>query len=120
MNPDHHPDHDRDLRDAFAQQRRSDHEQAPAWNPEVLRAPSKKETRRLPMWLPITAAAAACALLSLVWLRDEVKTSPAPDLAALPEFFAPQGEPLFASLDTASSAMPSDSLLPVYLTIQLP
>lgn len=120
MNPEHHPDHD--LREAFAHQRRSDHEQAPAWNPDLLRVPAKRKTKRMALWLPITATAAACALVSLVWLRDEAKPSPAPNLAeALPELFAPDGEPLFASLDSNSvSAMPSDSLLPAYLNIQLP
>lgn len=73
----------------------------------------------MPVWLPITATAAACALLSFVWLRDDAQ--PASDLAgALPELFTTQGEPLFASLDTASNATPSDSFLPTHLTIQLP
>ncbi len=119
MNPEHHPDHD--LRESFAHQRRSDREQAPAWNPDVLRVPAKRQTKRMALWLPITATAAACVLVSLVWLREDAKPSPSPNLAeALPELFAPQGEPLFASLDTSASAMPSDSLLPSYLNIQLP
>ncbi|MES2595052.1 MAG: hypothetical protein V4662_06945 [Verrucomicrobiota bacterium] len=117
MNPDLQPDHD--LRELFAHQRRSDHEQAPAWNPGVLRAPAKHVRSRRSAWLPITATAAACVLGSLFWLQEEPK--PPADLAqALPEFFAPQGEPLFASLDTAPGSMPSDSLLPAYLNIQLP
>ncbi len=122
MNPDHPSDHDHDLRESFAHQRRSDHELAPAWNPDLLHVPARKEGRRFRLWLPITAtAAAACVLVSLVWLKEEPKTAASTDLAeVLPEFFAPQGEPLFASLDTAPSAMPSDSLLPSYLNIQLP
>lgn len=113
------PDHDHDLREPFARQRRSDHEQAPAWNPDLLRAPARPVRRHMPVWLPISATAAACALLSFVWLRDDAQ--PSADLAhSLPELFTTQGEPLFASLDTVSSATPSDSFLPIHLTIQLP
>jgi hypothetical protein len=53
-------------------------------------------------------------LLSFVWLRDAAPTA---DLTAMPEFFTPHGEPLFASL---SPTTPSDSFLPIHLTIQLP
>lgn len=113
MNPDN------DLREPFARQRRSDHEQAPAWNPGLLRAPARPVRRHMPVWLPLTATATACALLSFVWLRDDGK--PSADLTgALPELFTTHGEPLFASLGTASNATPSDSFLPVHLTIQLP
>lgn len=114
MNPDH------DLLEQFVHQRRSDHEQAPAWNPDLLCSPARPPAspRRMPAWLPISATAVACALLSVVWLRNDSK--PSADLAsALPELFTTQGAPLFASLDS-SAATPSDSFLPVHLTIQLP
>jgi len=107
MNTDH------DLREHFAQQRRSDHEHAPAWNPRHLELPAKRAAWHLPLWLPITAA--ACVLLSFVWLRD---VAPTADLTAvMPEFFATNGDPLFASLTPST---PSDSFLPIHLTIQLP
>jgi hypothetical protein len=106
MNTDH------DLRERFAHQRRSDHENAPAWNPHCLELPAKRATWHLPLWLPITAA--ACVVLSFVWLRDNAPTS---DLTAMPEFFTTNGEPLFASLNPPT---PSDSFLPIHLTIQLP
>jgi hypothetical protein len=53
-------------------------------------------------------------LLSFVWLRDAAPTA---DLTTMPEFFTTQGEPLFVSLTPAT---PSDSFLPIHLTIQLP
>jgi hypothetical protein len=49
-----------------------------------------------------------------VWLRDAAPTA---DLTTMPEFFTTQGEPLFVSLTPAT---PSDSFLPIHLTIQLP
>lgn len=103
---------DQDLREHFAHQRHSDHEYAPAWNPRHLEVTAKRVAWRLPFWLPITAAASL--LLSIVWLRD---AAPADDLTAMPELFTTQGEPLFASLTPAT---PSDSFLPIHLTIQLP
>lgn len=110
MNNDH------DLRERFAHQRHSDHEHAPAWNPDLIRAAPKQPSWHPPLWLPITAA--ACMMISLVWIRSQ-PTQPTDLASALPEFFSPQGDPLFASL-IASPALPSDSLLPVHLTIQLP
>jgi hypothetical protein len=106
MNTDH------DLREYFARQRRSDHEHTPAWNPHHLEVPATRTTWNLPRWLPLTAA--ACVLLSFVWLRNDAPTA---DLTAMPEFFATHGDPLFASL---SPPTPSDSFLPIHLTIQLP
>jgi hypothetical protein len=107
MNTDH------ELQARFAHLRRADHEQAPAWNPSHLEMKASPTAWHLPAWLPI--AAAACLLLSFLWLRDD---APATDLsAAMPELFATEGEPLFANL---SSHTPSDFFLPLHLTIQLP
>jgi hypothetical protein len=103
---------DHDLREQFAHQRRSDHEHSPAWNPRHLELPARRTGWHVPGWLPITAA--ACVLVSFAWLRD---ASPKSDLAAMPEFFTTNGEPLFASLTPPT---PSDSFLPIHLTIQLP
>lgn len=112
MNPE--PDHD--LRARFSAHRRADHEHAPAWNPCLIHSPVKARAERGLadyIWLPI-AAAAACALLCFVRLRDD---APAADLTAMPEFFTTSGDPLFASLTPPT---PSDSFLPFHLTIQLP
>jgi hypothetical protein len=107
MNTDH------DLRERFAHQRRSDHEHAPAWNPRHHEAPVRRTAWHLPLWLPITAT--VCVLMSFVWLHDDAPTADL--IAAMPEFFTTHGEPLFASL---SPTTPSDSFLPIHLTIQLP
>lgn len=106
MNNDH------DLREYFAHQRRSDHEHAPAWNPRLTQAAKRRAAWCLPPWLPITAA--VCVLVGMAWLRDDAPTA---DLTAMPELFTTHGEPLFASLTPAT---PSDSFLPIHLTIQLP
>lgn len=103
---------DQDLREHFAHQRRSDHEHAPAWNPLLTQATKRRAAWRLPLGLPITAA--VCVLVGIAWLRDDARTA---DLTAMPEFFTTNGEPLFASLTPAT---PSDSFLPIHLTIQLP
>lgn len=112
MNPD------QDLRDRFAHQRRADHAAAPAWNPDLLhtaasvRRPSRLAWRLLP--------AAACLLALGVFWPGWQAGQPSPDLAsALPPFFTPQGDPLFAGL-SSSPDTPSDILLPLHLTIQLP
>jgi len=108
---------DGDLRTRFAALRSVDHELAPAWNPQVLQVAPKAASWSLPYWLPITAT--ACLLLGFTFTKHD-SARPSENLSAmLPEFFATQGEPLFASLIAAPST-PSDSLLPAHLTIYLP
>lgn len=111
-------DPDNDLRARFQEQRRRDHEDAPAWNPGSLHAPSKRTAVSWAkvVWLP--ACAAAVVTVGLLMLAAP---EPQPRLSeALPVLLDAPGEPLFASLAASTSDSPSDFFLPAYLTIQMP
>ena len=111
---------DNDLRESFARLREQDRGIAPAWRIPARHqpsSPSPEKTRPVLRW----ALALACLalLFSLGWpgsLQSNVS-----DLEAeLPELFTPQGTPLFTSLAFDTPSLPSDTLLPPHLTIQLP
>jgi hypothetical protein len=110
------PENDSDLRHRFAAQRRADHTEAPAWNPALLHTARSQPSFRLPRWLALAGAAAACLLISFSFVHLQT----APNLVtALPGLFETPAEPLFASLEPTFST-PSDFLFPSHLTLQLP
>ncbi|HEY1049139.1 MAG TPA: hypothetical protein VGE39_05265 [Prosthecobacter sp.] len=107
------PPDDNDLRAAFAQQRRADHTDAPAWRGEWLHAPasvSKPAPAR--RWLPLGLGTACVALAAVVWMplpQSQPKLS-----TALPPLFEPVPGELFADLGPSFTVQesPSDFLLP--------
>lgn len=111
---------DNDLRQAFSRLR--DHERAiaPAWRilaPHQLDSKPPGKPRPVLRW----ALTLACLALLFPLGRHGSAPSTAGDLGAeLPEFFTPQGTPLFTSLGFDNASLPSDILLPPHLTIQLP
>ena len=111
---------DNDLRESFARLREQDRAIAPAWQiparPQPACPPAGKSRPAL-RW----ALALACLalLFSLGWPGSP--QSAVGDLGTeLPELFTPQGAPLFTSLAFNTPPLPSDTLLPPHLTIQLP
>jgi hypothetical protein len=111
---------DNDLREAFARLREQDRAVAPAWRhlthlQQV--SPTAEETRPSLRW----ALALFClTLLFCLGWPGSPKRAVADLGAELPELFTPQGAPLFTSLAFETPSLPSDTLLPPHLTIQLP
>jgi hypothetical protein len=106
-------EHDQDLRAIFAQQRRCDHEEAPAWRDEWLRMPAGR-ARVAIRWIPVSFAT-ACIAFAAVLLTPTPQ--PEPQLSELPPLFdAPPAE-LFASVGPPLFAFesPSDFLFPDHL-----
>jgi hypothetical protein len=109
---------DNDLRSIFARQRQCDHENAPAWRPELLNRPLKPQRSSL-RWLPVSLAT-ACVIAMALFFADSPKHDA--KLSELPPLLdSPPGE-LFASLEPAFSAFdaPSDFLLPTHLNLHIP
>ncbi|MBV6501284.1 MAG: hypothetical protein CJBNEKGG_03793 [Prosthecobacter sp.] len=111
---------DHDLRESFARLREQDRSIAPAWRNPLNLQPAclpAKETRPALRW---SLALASLALLFFLGRQDGIHR-PVGDLGAeLPELFTPQGSPLFTSIAFDAPSLPSDTLLPPHLTIQLP
>ena len=111
---------DSDLRAFFAEQRRADRADTPAWNPDLL----QRRTRR-PRSFPLVRpglAAAACVLTLLLWGPGRPGSRPAekPRLDLPPLFSTTEpATPLFASLVPPRS-WPSDSLKPDHLNLIIP
>lgn len=110
---------DDDLRAIFAQQRRCDHEDAPAWRGELLRMPVQRQ--RAPLrWIPVALATACIALAALFFTHTP---QPEPKLSeVLPPLFDEPSTPLFASLEPSFTTFetPSDFLLPTHLNLHIP
>lgn len=114
-----HPDDD--LRVRFEHARRCDHEDAPAWRPELLeQRPVARRSSVLWSWHP-AALAAACLILLAVFLGVSMHDEPKLSEALPPLFEAPAGE-LFASLEPSPLAFeaPSDFLLTDHFTLSIP
>ena len=112
-------DHDSDLRAHFTLQRRSDHEAAPAWRPEVLERPVQNRTAPL-RWPLFAGMATACVIVAALVFTDS--PPPAPQLSDLPPLLDfPPGE-LFADIAPSfiEFAAPSDFLLPEPIHLLLP
>jgi hypothetical protein len=107
---------DNDLRKAFARLREQDRAVAPAWRnlPHLQPASSAPEESR-----PTLRWALALFCLTLLFCLGWPDSSKRA-VADLPELFTPQGAPLFTSLAFETPSLPSDTLLPPHLTIQLP
>lgn len=106
-------EHDQDLRVLFAQQRRCDHEDAPAWRDEVLRMPARGPRASI-RWISVSFAT-ACIALAAVFVMQPPQAEPR--LSELPPLFdAPEAE-LFAEVGPPILAFkaPSDFLLPTHL-----
>lgn len=112
-------EHDNDLRELFAGQRRRDHEIAPVWREGMLHAPARRSSSGFPRWIPL-GLATACIALAAVFLTHESSTGPS--LSQLPPLFETSGEELFAGLEPSFPAFdaPSDFLLPTHLNLHLP
>jgi hypothetical protein len=111
---------DNDLRESFARLREQDRSIAPAWSPPLHPQPTShlsEEPRPSLRW-----ALALCCLTLLVFLGwpDNPRRTVGDLGAELPELFTPRGAPLFTSLAFDTPSLPSDTLLPPHLTIQLP
>ena len=109
---------DNDLHSIFAQQRQRDHDNAPAWRPELLNRPLKPRHHSL-RWLPVSLATACVIAMALFFAdspKHDAKLSELPPLLDLPP-----GE-LFASLEPSFTAFdaPSDFLLPPHLNLHIP
>lgn len=110
---------DDDLRAIFAHQRRRDHEDAPAWRDELLRAPMQCRRASL-RWLPV-ALATACIVFAALFFTQTPQPEPKLSEVLPPLFDAPPAE-LFASLEPSFTTFeaPSDFLLPPHLTNHIP
>jgi len=114
-------DPDADLRAAFAQQRRADHDLAPAWNPKALHKQLAHKDTSV-HWLRLLVPALACVLFAFVWFTQHKPVQREASLAdALPVLLSSQSPaaPLFASLDIAVSrdSWPSDFLTPDHFNL---
>jgi len=109
---------DNDLHSIFARLRQCDHENAPAWRPELLNHPLKPQHSSM-RWLPVSLAAAGVIALALFFAdspKHEAKLSELPPLLD-----SSPGE-LFASLEPSFTVFdaPSDFLLPSHLHLHIP
>lgn len=112
-------EHENDLRERFARQRRCDHENAPAWRAELLHAPVRRPHGASWRWIPLSLATACVALAALLISH---RPGTEPSLSNLPPLFDSRDGELFAGLDPAFPAFeaPSDFLLPTHLNLHLP
>ena len=113
------PNPDDDLLAAFAHARRCDHQDAPAWRPELLDVP-RQRPRRVVGWAP-AALATACVVVLVVFLTVPTPHQTSLSEALPPLFDSPPGE-LFASLTPPLLAFeaPSDILLTSQLNLNIP
>ncbi|MDH4452964.1 MAG: hypothetical protein QE570_07285 [Verrucomicrobiota bacterium] len=109
---------DHDLRSIFAQQRQCDHENAPAWRPELLNRPLKPQRHWL-RWIPVSLVT-ACVIAVALFFADPLKHDA--QLSELPPLLDSTPGALFASLEPSLSAFdaPSDFLLPTHLNLHIP
>lgn len=110
---------DNDLHTIFAQQRRCDHEHAPAWRPELLHRPLSQPSS-IVRWVP--AALVTAGVIALAVFLTEMPRHQPPLSEVLPPLLdSPPGE-LFASLEPSLLAFeaPSDFLLPHHLNHPTP
>jgi len=110
---------DNDLCTIFAHQRHCDHEDAPAWRDELLRAPFQHQ-RTSRRWIP-AALATACIVFAALFFTHSPQ--PEPKLSeVLPPLFDEPSTPLFASLEPSFTTFeaPSDFLLPSHLNLHIP
>lgn len=109
---------DNDLRGIFAQQRCCDHENAPAWRPELLNRPVVRQHGSI-RWLP-AAFATACVVAVAVFLA--APTTQPVRLSELPPLFDSPSAELFAHVEPPLLAFeaPSDFLLPHHLNPSIP
>lgn len=113
MTPSPDPDSETDLRSLFAHLREAEQAQAPAREALLRRRPSAAS---LPRLVPVSALLVAVVATGFLFWRPLRQ----PSLSEiLPTMFDQPVEPLFPGLGTGSS-LPSDSLLPAYLTITTP
>ncbi len=101
---------DDELLAAFAHARQCDHEDAPAWRPELLDRPVQRP-RAVRRWVS-AAMAMACVIVLAVFLTDGPKHELPLSEALPPLLESPPGE-LFASLEPSllTFEAPSDFLL---------
>ena len=113
------PNTDDDLSAIFAHARRCDHEDAPAWRPELLDAP-RQRPRAVLRWAPVTLVT-ACVVVLVVFLALPPPHQTSLSEALPPLFDSPPGE-LFASLEPPLLAFeaPSDILLAPHLNPNIP
>lgn len=109
---------DNDLRRIFAQQRHCDHENAPAWRPELLNRPVARQHVSI-RWMP-AAFATACIVAVAVFLA--APTTEPTQLSELPPLFDSPSTELFAHVEPPLLAFeaPSDFLLLQHLNHSIP
>jgi hypothetical protein len=109
---------DKELRRIFAQQRRYDHENAPAWRPELLNRPVVRQHGSI-RWIP-AAFATACIVVVASFLA--APTTQPVRLSELPPLFDSPSAELFAHVEPPLLAFeaPSDVLLPQHLNHSIP
>jgi hypothetical protein len=114
------PKSDDDLRAVFAHARRCDHEDAPAWRPELLDRPVQRP-RTVRRWVVVTLEL-ACVIVLAVFLSDGPRHEQ-PLSEALPPLLDSAPGELFASLEPSlllTFEAPSDFLLPPQLKRSTP
>ncbi len=113
------PNSDDDLLAMFAHARRCDHEDAPAWRPELLNRPVQR-LRTARSWAP-AALVAACVIVMAVFMIEMPKHETPLSEALPPLLDSPPGE-LFASLEPSllTFEAPSDFLMPHHLNLSIP
>jgi len=110
------PNSDDDLCAVFAHARRCDHQDAPAWRPELLDGP-RQRPRPVLRWV----LEATCVIVLAVFISDGPRHEPRLSEALPPLFDSPPGE-LFASLEPPLLAFeaPSDILLTPHFNLSIP
>ena len=113
------PNSDDDLCAVFAHARRCDHEDAPAWRPELLDAP-RQRPRAVLRWVPVSLVT-ACVVVLVVFLAVPTQHQLPLSEALPPLFDSPPGE-LFASLEPPLLAFeaPSDIFFTSHLNPNIP
>ena len=114
------PKSDDDLLEIFAQARRRDHEDAPAWRPELLDRPMQRPSHAW-RWVPAALGVASVVVLTVFLTHLPQPHEPSLSEALPPLFDSPPGE-LFASLDPPLLEIesPSDFLLTDHFNLSIP
>lgn len=112
------PKSDEDLKAIFAQARRCDQEDAPAWRPELLDGPRRPSSAGRRM---LAVLVAASVIVMAVFLSPRVRHEPTLSEVLPPLFDSPPGE-LFASVEPSllTFEAPSDFLLPDHSDLSIP
>ncbi|WP_395742342.1 hypothetical protein [Prosthecobacter sp.] len=113
------PGTDDDLREIFAHARCCEREDAPAWRPELLERPVRRE-RATVRWIP-AALAVACVAVAAVFFAAAPQREARLSEALPPLLESPPGE-LFAGVETPllTFEAPSDFLLNPQLNRSIP